>query len=206
MTVGEILKDIRVRMPNAFTDEELAVWLDTAVRELYKVLSKREGYTFSARGGEKLLPIPSDIRPDGISAVLVNGRKRVAKRVGDAVTNGMWYHALDGFLGLYPPPGKGAEITIWYFARPEKILLPEEAEKEGVDFAAQEIALDEDFIELLKCALLSTVAEAREDVALSNNYKLNYNMLLARARQERYEKDGKYPTTKIIGRKRAGER
>lgn len=204
MTVGEILKDIRVRMPNAFTDGELTVWLDTAVRELYKVLAKREGYTFSARGGEKLMPLPSDIRPDLISAVLVNGKKRAARRIGDAVMHGMWYRAMDGFLGLYPPPEKDAEITIWYFARPEKLRTPEEAEKEGIEFSAQEIGLDEDFIELLKCALLVTVAEAREDVALANNYKLNYNMLLARARQERYEKDGKYPTTKMIGRKRAG--
>ncbi len=204
MTVGEILKDVRTRMPNAFTDAELLVWLDTAVRELYKVLALREGYTFSARGGEKLLPLPGDIRPDLISAVLVNGKKREAGRIGDAARRGMWYRAMEGFIGLCPPPPHDAEITVWYFLRPARLLSPEEAEREGVDFAAQEIRLDEDYIELIKCALLCTVAEAREDVALANNYKLNYNLLLARARQERYEKDGKYPTTKIIGKKRCG--
>ncbi len=196
--VGEILADVKTRMPNAFEEDTLIRWLDSAVRELYKVLGVREGFTFRAMGGQTIYPIPTDICAGGISAVVVGGKEIAARRIGDA--NGIgWFGATEGFIGLYPSPGRGEKITIWYYVRPARLLTAAEAEEAGVAFSEQEIRLDGDFEELLKLSLCIAIAEAREDVALANNYKVSYNMLLSRARQEKYGKDGKYPVTKIVG-------
>ena len=58
--------------------------------------------------------------------------------------------------------------------------------------------MDADFAELLSLGTLITVCEAKEDTTLANNYKISYNLLLGRARQEKYGKDGKYPVTKTV--------
>ncbi len=200
MILGEILDDVKIRMPNAFEDDSLVCWLGNALRELYKVLAMREGFTFTAMGGQTIYPLPADIRCDLISAVVVGGKELTARRIGDEGFPGVWFKAAEGYIGLSPAPRRGEKITIWYHARPKPLLTEKEAENAGISFREQEIRLDPDYEEMLKIALCMMIAEAREDVALANNYKVSYNMLLARARQERYEKDGKYPVTKIVKR------
>lgn len=200
MRLGEILEDVKIRMPNAFEDDSLVRWLDSALRELYKVLAVRDGFTFTAMGGQTIYPLPADIRCDLISAVVAGGKELTARRIGDEGFSQVWFKAAEGYIGIHPAPRRGEKITVWYFARPQPLMTVAEAEEAGVSFAEQEIRLDRDYEEMLKIALCITIAEAREDVALANNYKLSYNMLLARARQERYEKDGKYPVTKIVKR------
>lgn len=200
MKMKDILADVRVRMPNAFEEDSLVLWLDSALRDIYKVLALREGITFTAVDGQAIYPLPADVCCDLISAVVQNGRELTARRIGDEAIPGSWSKVTEGFIGLYPAPKKGDTITVWYFAKPPRLLTAAEAEEAGVDYAGQEIHLDPDYGEMLKTALCITIAEAREDVALANNYKINYNMLLARARQERYEKDGKYPVTKTVKR------
>ncbi len=200
MTLGSILEDVKVRMPNAFEEDALVTWLNSALREIYKVLAMREGFTFTAMGGQTVYPLPADIACDLISAVVVGGKELTARRIGDDVLPGSYFKAAEGFIGLHPAPKRGERITVWYFARPAQLMTATEAAEAGVDFATQEIRLDPDYAEMLKTALCITIAEAREDVALANNYKVSYNMLLTRARQERYEKDGKYPVTKTVKR------
>ncbi len=199
MTLGSILEDVKVRMPNAFEEATLVRWLDSALREIYKVLAVREGFSFTAMGEQAVYPLPADIGCDLISAVVVGGKERTAQRIGDEGRAGIWFKAAEGFIGLHPAPKRGENVTVWYFQRPMPLMTEEEAGIAGISYAEQEIRLDPDYMEMLKAALCITIAEAREDVALANNYKMNYNMLLARARQERYEKDGKYPTTKAVG-------
>ena len=198
--LGEILEDVKIRMPNAFEDDLLVCWLSSALRELYKVLAMREGFTFTAMGGRTIYPLPADIRCDLISTVVVGGKELTPRRIGDESFSNIWFKAVEGYIGIYPALRRGEKITVWYYARPKPLLTEKEAEKAGISFLEQEIRLDPDYEEMLKMALCIMIAEAREDVALANNYKISYNMLLARARQERYEKDGKYPVTKIVKR------
>ncbi len=198
MKTGKILEDVKCRLPNAFSDDNLILWLDQAVRDLYKVLAKREGFSFQSMGGQILYPLPADVQEDLISAVVVGKREREARRIGDTGKDNCWFGTGNGFLGFYPAPKRGEKITIWYKAKPPRLFTAAECAEKGIDFDKQDIPLDEDFEELLKLALCITIAEAREDVALANNYKISYNLLLGRARQERYEKDGKYPVTKIV--------
>lgn len=200
MTLGSILEDVKVRMPNAFETDSLVGWINSALRDIYKVLAMREGFSFKAIGGQTVYPLPADIACDLISAVVVGGREQRARRIGDDVLPGSYFKAAEGFIGFHPAPKHGETITVWYFARPAQLLTEQKATEAGVDFAAQKIRLDPDYAEMLKTALCITIAEAREDVALANNYKVSYNMLLTRARQERYEKDGKYPVTKTVKR------
>ncbi|MBQ7033779.1 MAG: hypothetical protein IJN25_09000 [Clostridia bacterium] len=200
MTLGRILEDVKTRMPNAFEEDTLVLWLDTALRDIYKVLALREGFSFTAMGDQTVYPLPGDIRCDGICAVVVGGKELTARRIGDTVLPGSWFKAAEGFIGLYPAPKWGETVTVWYFARPDRLLTTAEAAAAGIDFSTQKIALDPDYAEMLKLALCITIAEAREDVELANNYKVSYNLLLARARQERYEKDGKYPVTRAVTR------
>ncbi len=200
MTLGEILEDVKARMPNAFAEDLIVRWLDSAHRELYKVLAVREGFIFTALDGQTIYPLPRDVSFDLISAVVAGKKELTARRVGEEGASDIWFKAADGFIGLYPAPKRGEKVTVWYFARPARLLTEAEAAEAGIPFLEQEIRLDPDYEEMLKTALCITIAEAREDVTLANNYKLNYNMLLARARQERYEKDGKYPVTKIVKR------
>ncbi len=202
MTLQEILADIRLRMPSSFTDAEVIGWLNATIRETYKTLGLRDGYTFTGVEGRTLYPLPREIAADLISAVLVDGKEYVTRRIGDTAIFGSWYKAAEGFLGIYPAAKSGAPVTIFYFMRPPRLLTEAEAEEVGIDYGAQKIELDEDYAELIKYGVFVIMAEAREDVVLANNYKLDYNMLLSRARQERYEKDGKYPTTRIVKRKR----
>ncbi len=200
MTLGSILEDVKVRMPNAFEESTLVRWLDGAQREIYKILAIREGFTFTAMGGQSIYPLPADIGCDLISAVVVDGKERIPRRIGDEGMSGIWFKVTEGFIGLHPAPKRGESVTVWYFHRPSPLMTEAEAEIAGISYLEQKIWLDPDYAEMLKVALCSTIAEAREDVALANNYKMNYNMLLTRARQERYEKDGKYPVTKCIGK------
>ena len=202
MKLTKMLADIRLRMPNPFSDADIIGWLNSTIRETYKTLAMREGYTFTGVEGRTLYPLPHEVRADLISAVLVDGREYTARRIGDAARNGTWYKAAEGFLGIYPAAKSGAPITIFYFMRPPQLLTEAEAEEVGIIYADQEIALDEDYAELIKCGVFVIMAAAREDVILANNYKLDYNMLLSRARQERFEKDGKYPKTRMVEQKR----
>ncbi len=198
MRLGNILEDVKCRMPNAFPDDILVTWLQSGMRELYKALALREGYMFKAAGGQMLYPLPRDIRPDLISAVVVGKKELLPRRIGETGSGRYWFCAAEGFIGLCPSPRRGEPVSIWYRARPAHLLTEAECQKENIVFSEQEIRLDEDYEELLKLSLCIMIAEAREDVALANNYKISYNLLLQRARQQQYGKDGKYPVTKIV--------
>lgn len=202
MRLYDILEDVNARMPHAFEESRLISWLNAALREIYKVISLREGIRFPA-SGQMLYPMPSAVQCDLISAITVDNRELTKKRMGEEACLGSWFKVTEGFIGIYPPPKRGQTVSVWYFKRPERILTAEEAAAADISYPNQEIELDEDYGEMLRLALLITIAEAREDIALANNYKLSYNMLLQRARQERYEKDGKYPVTKDV---RGGKR
>lgn len=201
MRLGDILEDIKVRMPHAFEESQLVCWLNGALGEVYKVLAIRDGLRITA-SGQMLYPLPGDVSCDLISAVVREGKELEARRIGDAAYGEIWFKVSDDFIGLYPAPKCGENIMIWYFQRPDRILTAQEAAEEGISYENQSIRLDPDYGEMLKTALCIMIAEAREDIALANNYKLSYNMLLSRARQERYEKDGKYPVTKTVRRGR----
>ena len=198
MKLTSLLSDIGERVPNAFSENVLVGWINRATDEVYKILSEREGFVFTAPGGQSVFPLPRDISCALISAVTVNGKSLTARRIDDVVGQDIWYKITDGFMGIYPAPQKGQKICLYYFAKPKPFLTREEAAEEGTDFASQVLKLDGDFKELITLGTLITVCEAREDTALANNYKISYNLLLARARQERFEKDGKYPVTKMI--------
>ncbi len=197
MKLCDILEDVNARMPHGFEESRLISWLNTALREIYKVISVREGIRFPA-SGQMLYPLPGAVRCDLISAITVDGRELTKKRMGENACPDSWFKVTEGFIGIYPPPKCGKTISVWYFRRPERVLTASEALDADISYLDQEIALDEDYGEMLRLALLIMIAEAREDIALANNYKLSYNMLLSRARQERYEKDGKYPVTKDV--------
>lgn len=198
MKLMRLLADIAERVPNSFSEALLVEWINRSAQEVYKVLGVRDGFSFTAAGGQTVFPLPGDIACDRICAVTANGKALTARRIDDVAGRDIWYKITDGFIGIYPAPPKGTKVQLCYFVKPMPFLTRAEAEADGVDFEAQEMRLDEDFTELLTLGTLITVCEAREDTALSNNYKISYNLLLSRARQERYEKDGKYPVTKIV--------
>ncbi len=198
MRLMRVLQDISERVPNAFSESLLVEWINRSAIEVYKVLGVREGFSFTAPGGQTVFPLPGDISCDLVSAVTANGKALTSRRIDDMAGHNIWYKITDGFIGIYPAPPKGTKVRLYYFAKPTPFLTREEAEEDGVDFDSQSMQLDADFTELITLGTLITVCEAREDAALSNNYKISYNLLLSRARQERFEKDGKYPVTKIV--------
>lgn len=198
MKLIRILQDIEERVPNAFPESLVVEWINRVATEVYKVLGVREGFSFTAPGKATVFPLPGDISCDLISAITANGKALTARRIDDIAGQNIWYKITDGFIGIYPAPPKGTKVQLCYFAKPKPFLTREEAEQDGVDFALQEMPLDPDYAELIVLGTLITICEAREDAALSNNYKISYNLLLSRARQERFEKDGKYPVTKIV--------
>ncbi len=202
MTLKSFLTDIKTRMPNAFEEEQLIAWINTAIREVYKVMALQNGYTFTAISGRTLYPLPGEIAFELIRTVLADGVEYEPRRLGEDVPTHSWFKAAEGFMGFYPPPKGGTPITIFYHERPVSLLTAAEAQAAGVDYDTQPIALVADCMEMVKYAVFITIAEAREDVTLANNYKLSYNLLLSRAQQERYEREGKYPVTKIVNRKR----
>ena len=199
MKLCEILEDVNTRVPHGFEEERLVLWLNAALREVYKVVSLREGIRFPA-SGQMLYPMPQAVKCDLISAVVVDKTEFVRRRMEEPSCKNSWFKVTEGFIGLYPPPKRGKTVTVWYFKKPDKVLTAAEAAAEGVDYGTQKIDIDEDFGEMLRLALCIMICEAKEDIALANNYKLSYNMLLSRARQERYEKDGKYPVTRDVRR------
>lgn len=198
MTVGRLLRDLTERVPNAFSEGLLVEWINRTAQEVYKILGIREGFMFTVPGGQAVFPLPGDISCDLISAVTVNGKALTARRIDDTAIHNMWYKITDGFIGIYPAPQRGTKVHVYYYTKPVPFLTREEAEADGVDFEAQRLRLDPDFAELLILGTAITICEAKEDTALGNNYKVSYNLLLSRAMQERYEKDGKYPVTKVI--------
>ncbi len=198
MNLSRMLTDISERLPNAFDESVLVSWINAACQSLYKVLAPRDAMHFIAPPGQTLIPLPADIRGDSLAAVVVGGKERPCRRIGEEARGEFWFYAAEGFLGLYPVPPSGTPVTLLYFAKPAPLLTREEAGKAGVDFSTQSVPLDTDFTELVTLGVLITMAEAQEDVALANNFKASYNQLLARARQERYEKDGKYPTIRQV--------
>lgn len=202
MTLDKFLADIHVRMPSPFDDATLISWLNTAIRDTYKSMAIRDGYTFRGVEGRTLYPLPAGISPELISAVVADNHAYSPRRIGEAAGYRTWYKAADGFLGIYPAVSQGAPISIYYFACPPRLLTEREAEDAGISYEAQEIPFDPDFAELIKTAVFIIIAEAREDVVLANNYKLNYNMLLSRAKQSQFKKDGKYPSVQDVYRKR----
>lgn len=202
MTLENFLTDIRARVPSAFDDATLVSWLNTAIRETYKTLALRDGYMFHGVEGRTLYPLPPSVSLDLVSAVLVDNQEYTPRRIGEEAAYNTWYKATEGFLGIYPAAKQGATISIYYFARPPRLLTEQEAREANIPFGTQKIEIDPDFAEIIKTAVFITICEAREDVILANNYKLSHNMLLSRAKQERYEKDGKYPSVRDVYRKR----
>jgi len=102
MRLGQILEDVKVRMPNAFEEDSLVIWLDSALRDIYKVLALREGFTFSAVHGQSVYPLPADISCDLVSAVVVDGKELTARRIGDDVVPNCWSKVTEGFIALHP--------------------------------------------------------------------------------------------------------
>lgn len=65
-------------------------------------------------------------------------------------------------------------------------------------YDAQTACVRDEDADLLIYGALVQIANAREDIDLANNYKIEYNALKNQALQRKYMKRGKYPVTRMV--------
>lgn len=197
-TVGQVIDDIRVRLPHEYIDDTLFLWINETMKKIYKDLAIQEQYSFTTRANQELYVLPEDCSIDMIESVTKSSLARNQDnpyKWGDfkelksylhndnMITDG-YYDGREGSIGLYPVPVDVRKIYIYYFKKPKMVTKRD-------DF----IELDDNYIDLVKYNVMSIIAMSghNPDIELANEYILLYNNLVQRANENKNEQQQRYP-------------
>ena len=204
-TVGQVLDDIKVRLPHEYIDNTLFLWINETMKKIYKDLAIQEQYSFNTRAGQDLYVLPEDCSIDMVEHVTKSTKARNQDNPYDwgdfqelrsylpneKMHEEGYFDGREGLIGLYPAPTDVRKIDIYYLKKPKMVTKRE-------DF----IELDDNYIDLVKFNVMSIIAMSgyNPDVELANEYILLYNNLVMKANENKHEQQQRYPVIRDLKR------
>lgn len=197
-TVKQVLDDIQVRLPHAYTQNSLFLWINETMKKIYKDLALQEFYSFTTAAGQELYSVPDDCSVDMINSVTMSDKARNEENPYDwgnfkelksylpneRMTEPGYFDGREGLLGIYPTPKDVRKIDVFYMKKPKMITSEDDC-----------IELDDNYIDLVKYNVMSIIALSgyNPDIELANEYILLYNNLVQRANENKNEQQQRYP-------------
>ena len=197
-TVKQVLDDIQVRLPHAYTQNSLFLWINETMKKIYKDLALQEFYSFTTAAGQELYSVPDDCSVDMINSVTMSDKARNEENPYDwgnfkelksylpneRMTEPGYFDGREGLLGIYPTPKDVRKIDVFYMKKPKMITNEDDC-----------IELDDNYIDLVKYNVMSIIALSgyNPDIELANEYILLYNNLVQRANENKNEQQQRYP-------------
>ncbi|MFT9498245.1 hypothetical protein [Anaerosolibacter sp.] len=194
MTLQELLDDIDGRFSNPFTQAQKINWINITQREIFREMALKEILQFNTIADQALYDLKTlsgnNLEFEMIESVTLDNKKYAPKFINDEAVYYSYYKVLDNYIGFYPVPKKSDLIVnIYYEKRPETLSSSNLTKTPD---------LREDYLEILKYGVFVIMAKALKDVALANNYVGEYNDMMKKIKQEKYEKMSKYPQTQDV--------
>lgn len=195
MKICDYIREIDLRMPNSFTDDEKISFLNHTLREMYKICSKELEH--KAAADDEIL-LPEGIDGDSIRAVFVGEseyfeRGKVRRAKGE-------YEISERRMHLLPPAKSEAVIKytpLVLFKTIGEITADGNIEEKNKAYENQNGNIPDKYAEILILGAVYKAALAAEDTALAASYKMWYEERRLRIMLDRYKK-GTYPVTKIV--------
>lgn len=197
-TARQLIRDIDIRYPNTYSDQDKINWINDSMKKIYKDLALQEFYSFTTIKGQNLYLLPEDCSIDNIKSVEMSSRAITVtnKDYGDFISlknslrdqkmySKSYFDGTEGTIGIYPSPDQsGYKINIYYNKRPKMITSPDDY-----------IEIDDRYVDLVKFDVLSVIAMSSHspDIEIANQYILLYNNLVIEANQSKYEDQQQYP-------------
>jgi hypothetical protein len=191
-TIGQLLTDIDIRVPNVFTTDQKIEWINEIQREIFKYMALIDTTFVTTVIDTFRYLLPSDIRVDLIKSVEVSSDLIITadtsftpytfKGFNEEFDGTNYFDALENYIGLYPVPvATGYKIQILYEKRPIALSSSN---------LSQVPELTEDYHNLLKYYCCSVIAKSghNPDVQLTNNYMSDYNMLFLKMQKDLMER------------------
>jgi len=208
-TIAQIIEDIDLRMPNVFDTARKVEWFNVALKDLYKEMGFKDMFETLTIKDQSIYFLRDDddgilqVEPELITNVTVSqsveGTQSIEYKAKD-YDDALEYNSFStikadnkAYLILYPVPRTdGLKIKVFFKKRPK-------------DYAEGDVGLvpqiDQDYYEAIKYHIMSTMAEAMDDINKYNNLNRQYNTRLKRIMQEKAEAQVKYQTTKNVNTK-----
>lgn len=194
-TYQDILTDIDERYTNTFTQPQKIRWLNQVQREMFRETALEGILHFKTVAGLAVYNEIQNIDFDLIESVTVNDIVYTFKRKGQKLDDYNYIKVNDDTIGLYPTPDSIMDVYVYYKRRPATITT---------ENLTSTPVLKEDYIEILKYGVIIIMAKARGDVALANNYVMDYELALKEIKKAEENALPAYPTVKrIVKRRRA---
>jgi hypothetical protein len=197
-TVGQILTDIKTRLPHEYLDNTMFIWINETMKKIYKDLAIQDKYSFNTRAGQELYSLPTDCSIDMIDTVTMSLKARNGDNPYDwgnyeelrsylpneNMTKNGYYDGREGSIGLFPCPQDTRKVDIYYRKKPKMVMSRDDY-----------IELDDNYIDLVKYNVMSIIALSgyNPDTELANEYILLYNNLVQSANENKNEQEQRYP-------------
>lgn len=207
-TVKQVLDDIQVRLPHAYEETSLFLWINETMKKIYKDLAIQEYYSFTTSAGQELYTLPENCSIDMINSVTISEKARDQnnpydwgnfKELKSYLPNEKmdvsgFYDGREGAIGIYPIPEDVRKVDIYYMKKPKMVTSLDDY-----------IELDDNYIDLVKYNVMSIIAMSghNPDIELANEYILLYNNLVKKANENKNEQQQRYPIIRnIVTRRR----
>lgn len=173
MTRQTLLDDIDLRYRNSYTTAQKLVWANDVERDLFDIFEiDAAPYQFTTVADQYLYPIPSEIDIEKIKVVTYdrNGSgdyetlhfKRNDDYV-DANERGYWYTIVENNFYMNVPGDMPADRKIYVYH-----------DKKPTEWSTSNLSTEPDtpnrFQDILKLGILESIAGARKDVIMKNNF------------------------------------
>ncbi len=189
MKLGEILKSIDLRRPNAFPEETKICFINSIIRQWGHIIGKSQEEEFVAEEGVFRYPLPEGVEGDGIKAVEAGGERLEPIRYDEEMRDGTYKLEPAGFI-ILNGVAAGKKVKIIYNECKEFKGF------DGDDYLEADCGVYDSFADILVYGALYQLADADEDINAAANYKERMSELISFARQGRYLKHGKYPVVR----------
>jgi len=202
-TVGQVLDDIKTRLPHEYYEQSLFLWINETMKKIYKDLAIQEQYSFTTMAGKELYSLPEDCSIDMIEHVTKSCKARNQDSPYDwgefkeiksylpnqHMSDAGYFDGRDGAIGLYPTPKDVRKVDIYYRKKPKMVTSLDDY-----------IELDDNYIDLVKYNVMSIIAMSgyNPDIELANEYILLYNNLVQRANENKNEQQQRYPVIRNL--------
>lgn len=193
MKLGEILKSIDARRPNALEEDTKICFINSTIRQYGKIIGKGAVYEFETEEGKNLYKLPDGEEGDGIVAVFIGEAEAECLEIGEEARDNSYIIMPAGFIRLSGTGAKQVKII-------HNACVPFET-FDGDDYLEADCGAYDSFADVLVYGALYQMAESEEDLNAATNYKEQMMEILKRAQQGRYLKRGRYPKVKARGGK-----
>lgn len=194
MRLKDLIDEIDRMRPTALGNNEKLEYINAGIRRFGAEIGKSDMQSFETLKGMSLYPLPEGILPEFIKAVVVDGKLCKAVLYEEDMGDNSFMLEPYGFILLSGKKG-GRSVEILYNSCNVFEGFSEESGSEK-DFLEQDCGVHDSYAQILVFYALCLISEAEEDIKAAANYKAHCDEILRHARQDRYEKRGKYPTVK----------